>query len=168
MLEVLAAYIDYLKKTGQYSQYLEKRKEERQKTSEGFENYSKIPGVQKIVDLAKTDADTESSLYCVIEGMRGVGKRTLVEYIAKTLKQNGKIHSSEYIFMTFAEAAVSLGYLNQDEGTGISALDNSYMLYSGFETHKLYVLTDLKEFLAEAEGHTEGDGSISGTKLSLQ
>ena len=60
LLEVLAAYIDYLKKTGQYSQYLEKRKEERQKTSEGFENYSKIPGVQKIVDLAKTDADTEN------------------------------------------------------------------------------------------------------------
>ena len=57
---MLVAYIDYLKKTGQYSQYLEKRKEERQKTSEGFENYSKIPGVQKIVDLAKTDADTEN------------------------------------------------------------------------------------------------------------
>ena len=159
LLDLLAAYIDYLKKTGQYSQYLEKRNQERQKTSKGFENYSKIPGVQKIIDLAGTDADTESSLYCVIEGMRGVGKKTLVEYIAKTLKQNGKIHSSDYIFMTFEEVAVSLGYLNQDEGTGIGALDNSYMFYSGFETHQLYVLTDLKEFLVESEGHTEGDGS---------
>ena len=157
VLEALAAYIDYLKKTGKYSEYLENRKVEQQKTTEGFEKYRAIPGVQRILDLAKTDADTESSLYCVIEGMRGVGKQTLVKYIAKTLKQNGKIHSSDYITMTFEELAVSLGYLHRDYGECTYA--NEYMYYSGFETHKLYVLTDLKEFLVAAEGCTEGDGS---------
>ncbi|MDD6070804.1 MAG: AAA family ATPase [Clostridiales bacterium] len=157
VVEALAAYIDYLKKTGKYSEYLENREAEQQKTSEGFEKYSTIPGVQRIIDLAKTDADTESSLYCAIEGMRGVGKQTLVKYIAKTLKQNGKIHSSDYITMTFEELAISLGYRHRDYGE--STFDNEYMYYSGFETHKLYVLTDLKEFLVAAEGCTEGDGS---------
>lgn len=155
-LEALAAYIDYLKKTGKYSEYLENRRQRLQKTEKEFENYcNTVPGMQKILAVAETD--TESSLYYVIEGERGVGKEKLVKNIATYLNQKGMIHSSDYICTTFEEMAISLGYMDREVGEHDRI--NEYMHYDGFESHKLYVLTDLKEFLYSAKGHTEGDGS---------
>jgi len=158
LVPAIAFYIDYLKKTGNYKKFLLNREKHIKETTEQFEKYcASVPEMKKVLAVAETD--TNNSLYFIIEGERGVGKKKLVENIARYLNQKGKIHSSNYTCMTFDEIASSFGHHDLGDGINITTSENLHMTYKGFESHKLYVLTDLKEFLYQAEGHVDGDGS---------
>jgi SpoVK/Ycf46/Vps4 family AAA+-type ATPase len=153
----LASYLDYLRKTGQYESYRKTVVNRQKALTEDLGNtISEIPELRKVLAIAENEK--ESGLYCVIQGERGVGKRQVVEKIAKLLAQKGKIDESEYEMHTFDDLASMLGYKDMyDFGSGAS--ENQFFVYSGFEKRKLYVLTDLKEFIYASEQVSDGDGS---------
>lgn len=153
----LASYIDYLRKTGQYESYHKKVVSRQKALTEDLGNtISEIPELKKVLAIAENEK--ESGLYCVIQGERGVGKRQVVEKIAKFLAQNGKIDESQYEMHTFDDLASILGY-KAIYNFGSGAPENQFSVYSGFEKRKLYVLTDLKEFIYASEQVSDGDGS---------
>ncbi len=154
---ILAGYVDYLRKTAQYEDYKEKHMERWNMTKKSF-NSSKdeIPALDKVLEIAENEK--ASGLYCVVEGERGVGKRQLVEKIAKLLAQKGKIDHEKYECSTFEKLATDLGYVVQGK-KGIGVHENTFYSYSGFKERKLYVLTNLKEFIYKVKKANEADGS---------
>lgn len=162
---LLAAYIEYLKKTGKYEDYQLKLFQHREHTEQSIENSVKEHiGLEKIYNIAKSK--NNGGLYCVIEGERGVGKKQIVEQIAKLLKQEGKIDNAEYQSLTFGELATKLSYLSLEKN-GTNTYENQYYVYSKFEKRELYVLTDLKEFIYATRKIKEGDGSKISHLLKL-
>lgn len=162
---VLAGYIDYLRKTGQYEEYKERIREHRKKTEKSFDSSKEeIPALDKVLSIAENEK--ESGLYCVIEGERGVGKKNIIEKIAKLLTQKGKIDSAEYESCTFERLATELGYMVLEED-GANTYENQFYTYLQFEKRKLYVLTDLKEFINKAKKVNDADGSKISHMLKL-
>ena len=164
----LAAYIDYLRKTGQYEEYRESLKEREARVEESFAVESKeIPDLEKVLAIAKNE--NESGLYCVIEGERGVGKKKIVERIARLLVQKGKIDrvtGSRYDCRTFEEFSTEFGYIQMYE-SGAATLENTFGVYKGLEKRKLYVLTGLKEFIYKSQKVMENDGSKISHMIKL-
>lgn len=163
---VLAGYIDYLRRTGQYRQYRERVTECRRKAEEAFDKLKKdIPELGKVVAIAENEK--ESSLYCVVEGDRGSGKRAIVEKIAQLLAQKGKIKDSCYDCMTFETLASKLSYLKYESFGEDNTQAYTYAKFKEFEQKKLYVLTDLKEFLEESKTAKESDRSRASHLIKL-
>ena len=162
---VLAGYIDYLRKTGQYETYKEQVAQLRRRTAEALaEQQRVVPALEKVMAIAGNEK--ESSLYCVIEGERGIGKREVVQQIAQLLKQSGKIDDDNYISCTFENLATQLGFLCLRD-TGANMAENAFYEYDVLETRKLYVLTDLKEFLHLARQANDADGSKTSHLIKL-
>lgn len=154
---VLAGYIDYLRRTGRYTDYQRKLASQRLTTARAFDSAAEeIPKLEKVLAIAENEK--ESGLYCVIQGERGVGKRRIVEQIARLLAQKGKINSSEYEIHTFDDMASILSYRAMYD-LGCGAAEDQFVVYSDFEPRKLYVLTDLKEFLYNSAKAEDGDSS---------
>ena len=151
----IAGYLDYLKRTGQYVDYREKLNRTRQENEEQFTKLKEsIPKLEAVVDVV--DSMDESSLYSIIQGERGVGKRRIIQQIAKLLFQKGKTDSAEYECLTFNKLATELTdrkYLQNRD----NFVENSYADYTIFKKKKLYVLTDLKEFLYASKVAKDGD-----------
>lgn len=161
---ILAGYIDYLKRTGQYEEYKKQMFMRRQKTEENFVNsQGTVPKLGKVLTIAKNDK--ESSLYCVIEGERGIGKRKVVEQIATLLAQQGKIKDANYECKTFEDLASALGvkcmhnFPKEFPEEVANTYENQFSYYDGFQQKKLYVLNDLKEFIGMCQKASGGDGS---------
>ncbi|MBQ6889209.1 MAG: AAA family ATPase [Lachnospiraceae bacterium] len=164
----LAAYIDYLRKTGQYEEYREFLNAREARVEELFTVESKeIPDLEKVLAIAKNE--NESGLYCVIEGERGVGKKKIVDRIARLLIQKGKIDrvvGSRYDCRTFEEFSTELGYIQGYVG-GAATMENTFGVYKGLDKRKLYVLTGLKEFLYKSQKAMENDGSKISHMIKL-
>ncbi len=135
---VLAAYIDYLRETGQYGDYTRTRKQHQKETVAQFESSTtENPDLEKVLAIAENEAN--SSLYCIIEANRGAGQEKIVDQIASVLSLNGKLERAD---------AVQTPFFNAD--------------FNGVETlpqNKLLTFTNLHEFLYRAKSATPSDGS---------
>ncbi len=154
----LAGYIDYLRRTGQYEVYKERVEKRRQETAKSFGvSQSEIPALDKVIAVIENERK-DSSLYCIIEGERGVGEQKIVKQIISLLAQKGKIDDSEPERCTFDDIASRLGYKALHQ-LGSGASENQFSVYNNFEKRKLYVLEGLKEFIYDTKSATDGDGS---------
>ncbi len=153
----LAAYIDYLRRTGQYEDYKERRHAYRKSTVAQFaEAKSDNPVLAKVLAIAENEKD--SSLYCILQGERGVGKHEIVNQIAKVLSQKGKIDSANPTEITFDHLAAWTGYSGFNKGRGETQSDR-FMIYDQLEKKKLYVLTNFREFFDKAQNGSFVHGS---------
>ena len=140
----LAGYVDYLRRTGQYEDYKERVQRQRTENEKILTDFREnTPGLEKVIAVVENDKK-ESSLYCVIEGERGAGKREIVQKIALLLVQQDKIDSADY---------------QNIDMYSLSGSRSLFGRFSEFEKRKLYVLTDLKEFLHNSREAVSGDGS---------
>ncbi len=134
---MLAAYVDYLRRTAQYGDYTKHRLRHQKETTSQFESTtSENPELEKVFALAKSEAD--SSLYCIIEAERGAGQDEIVEQIAMLLSQQGKLERPEPVHATFLDLA------------GLSSEE--------LPKRTLVVISGLREFLYASRKSVLGDG----------
>ena len=187
----LAAFVDYLDMRGMLPDYekgLQDRWEkERIETQKALENINSDI-VDKIV--LNTDCDT---LYCVIQGEDGTGRKEKAIAIAKKLLEVGKIEHFEPIddIISFEMASYKLQHysiphegdisetvpkMQNGEAVTMESIRSTLFLPSEklglyhngcdyvtekvtFNRKRLYVLTNLRDFLPECDKATIGDNS---------
>lgn len=161
----LAAYIDYLRKIGEYEQYCKRLVERRKEVKESFSRaLAKLPVLSKVHTIAKNEK--ESSLYCIIEGDRGSGKHDIARSIADTLAQSGKIFDSNYWELSFEKLASWESYQDSFDFGG-NTRSYFFSVHKSLDEHQLYVLTGLREFLYECRSISEGDNSRASHLIEI-
>ena len=152
---VAAGYIDYLRKIGHYGKYKEARLTRLSEIKKAFNGYLKrLPELQNVLDAVKNP--TENGLYCIIEGNRGTDKEKLAETIAQMLAIEGKIDSAKVQPLSFDQLAKDRRKRVYDPSC---SYENSHVSFKELERRKLYVLSELDEFLFMAQGARQGDAS---------
>lgn len=149
-VEIVASYIDYLKKSGKWTEHLRKRAENRDNIEKRYDEAAeKNPALRNIVSIS--DRDMHGSFYGIVQGERGVGKMDQIFLISQMLARRGKTNTSSWIKKTMRELA------NRDPA------------FTAFEKRTLYVLTNLNEFLYnyKRNNHNIDDGSPESRLISL-
>lgn len=144
---LLAGYIDYLRRTNQYAAYRERRAAHLTDVAKSFGKSAEYnPALERVMDIAKSERET--GLYCIIRGERGVGKREIIEQIARLLVQGNKIDSTDYKALSLVDPQ-------------LQAKDSPLNASNPFEPRKLYVFTDLEEFVYNTRQAHRGDGTAT-------
>ncbi len=154
---VLSAYVDYLRRSGQYEEYKNRRKIYQESVAEKFSDLAhENESLHKVEMIAASEKD--SRLFCAIEGESGDRLNEIISNIAKVLAQNGKIDKPEPVKYTFEKLAGYLGHHGYNRN-GDASYSDSYFISESLDQRTLYVLEGLKEFIYMAQNHTDGDNS---------
>lgn len=147
----MAAYVDYLKSSGTYTEFTERRREALEYRKQSFTYLIKEnPGVSNLINQAQNV--TQNYLYACLQGDYSGNKSEITKLVGDALSKAGKITTTKNYAML--ELAAKLAKINPHRPADIPR-------------NNLIVLTDVREFVFKAEKLTEGDGSPESHLLKL-
>ena len=149
-LQRLIGAIDYFRRKGvDISDIIDRRA----KDIVDFEELSKtVSGLSRLYSFV--NSTKSNSLFAVLQGAVGSGKRPVIDSIATVLCQNDKIDTANYIHRTFQQLSEELTIHKRDNSVlNWHYWDASYkgFIYEWLKPRQLYVLTGLDQFLSDYE-----------------